>query len=103
MYSDNNIYVKLSEGLCTSFVSTVGVLQGETNSPLLFNLFVNKISEVFDQSCDPVLINNTNQSCLLWSDDLFVVSQSAEGLQNAINHVVVFYASLILQFNSTKN
>ena len=102
MYSDNNIYVKLSEGLCTPFVSTVGVLQGETNSPLLFNLFVNKISEVFDQSCDPVVIDNTNQSCLLWSDDLFVVSQTAEGLQNAIKKVVAFYASLGLQCNSKK-
>ena len=77
-------------------------MQGETNSPLLFNLFVNKISKVFDQSCDPVLINNTNQSCLLWSDDLFVVSQSAEGLQNAINKVVAFYSSLGLQCNTKK-
>ena len=102
MYSENNIYIKLSEGLCEPFVSTVGVLQGETNSPLIFNLFVNKISEVFDDSCDPVMINNTNQSCLLWSDNLFVVSQSAEGLQNAINNVVAFYASLGLQCNSKK-
>ena len=63
---------------------------------------MNKISEVFDQSCDPVVINNTNQSCLLWSDDLFVVSQTAEGLQNAINKVVAIYASLGLQCNNTK-
>ena len=41
MYAGNNIYIKLSEGLCEPFASTVGVLQGETNSPLLFNLFVN--------------------------------------------------------------
>ena len=61
------------------------------------------ISEVFDQSCDPVVINNKQQSCLLWSDDLFVVSQSAEGLQNAINNVVAFYESLGLQCNSNKN
>ena len=43
MYSDNNIYIKLAEGFCHPFVSTVGVLQGETNSPLILNLFVNKI------------------------------------------------------------
>ena len=60
------------------------------------------ISEVFDQSCDPVVINNKQQSCLLWSDDLFVVSQSAKGLQNAINNVVAFYESLGLQCSSKK-
>ena len=103
MYSENQIFVKLSDGLCQPFVSSVGVLQGETNSPLLFNLFVNKISQVFDSSCDPVQINNTDQSCLLWSDDLFVVSQSAEGLQNSINNVVEFYDSLGLKLNSKKN
>ena len=102
MYSENNIYIKLSDGCCDPFVSTIGVLQGETNSPLIFNLFVNKISEVFDDSCDPVLINDTKQSCLLWSDDLFVVSKSVEGLQNAINNVVAFYDSFGLKCYSKK-
>ena len=102
MYSENEIFVKLPEGLCESFVSSAGLLQGETNSPLLFNLFVNKITEIFDQSCDPVIIDQSEQSCLLWSDDLFCVSQSAEGLQNVIDKVFAFYSSLGLQLNSKK-
>ena len=36
------------------------------------------------------------------ADDLFVVSQSAVGLQNAINKVEAFYGSLGLQLNSKK-
>ena len=82
--------------------STVGVLQGEANSPLLFNMFINHISEIFDKSCDPVQIKNIDQSCLLWADDLFVVSKSEIGLQNAINHVSEFYDSLGLQLNTKK-
>ena len=78
IYSKNTVFIKLSEGLCQSFYTTAGVLQGDANSPLLFNMFVNKISGIFDQSCDPVRINHTDQNCLLWSDDLFVCSQSAE-------------------------
>ena len=77
-------------------------MQGEANSSLLFNIFVNKISEIFDQSCEPVQINNIAQSCLLWSDDLFVVSQSAVGLQIAIDKVSRFYSSLGLQLNTKK-
>ena len=88
--------------MCQPFTTTTGVLQGEANSSLLFNIFVNKISEIFDQSCEPVQINNTDQSCLLWSDDLFVVSQSPEGLQISIDKVQKFYASLGLQLNVKK-
>ena len=47
-------------------------------------------------------INNTDQSCLLWSDDLFVCSQSAEGLQCAIDKVQCFYSSIGLQLNTKK-
>ena len=95
-------FLKLSDGLCQSFNTTVGVLQGEANSPLLFNMFVNKISGIFEQSCDPVSINNTDKSCLLWSDDLFVCSQSAEGLQCAIDKVSSFYESIQFQLNTKK-
>jgi len=102
MYTKNQVYIKVSEGLCQPFTTSVGVLQGEINSPLLFNIFVNKISEIFDQSCDPVKINGTDQSFLLWADDLAVFSQSAEGLQSAIDKVSAFYASLGLKINKSK-
>ena len=69
MYSGNQVFIKLSEGLCQPFATTIGLLQGEVNSPLLFNLFVNSISEVFDKSCDPVQISGTDQNCLHWADD----------------------------------
>ena len=102
MYSGNKVFVKLPEGLCQPFSTTVGLLQGEVNSPILFNLFINNISDVFDNSCDPVQISGTDQNCLLWADDLFLVSQSAEGLQRAINKVHLFYLSLGLHLNVSK-
>ena len=102
IYTKNPVYIKISEGLCQPFHTTVGVLQGEAHSLLLFNMFINQISEIFDESCDPVKINNQNQSCLLWADDLFVVSTSEKGLQNAINLVSSFYTSLGLQLNTKK-
>ena len=58
MYNKNNFFVKISDGLCQPFVTTTGLLQGDTNSPLLFNIFVNKITQIFDDSCDPVSFNN---------------------------------------------
>ena len=97
IYNKNQIFVKVSQGICQPFETTKGLLQGETNSPLLFNIFVDKITKVFDQSCDPVSINNTPQSCLLWSDDLLLFSISAKGLQNSIDKMCLFYAPLGLE------
>ena len=64
IYTQNQVFVKVSDGLCQPFTSTVGVLQGEVNSPLLFNLFVNRISKIFDQTCDPVKIGDSDQNCI---------------------------------------
>ena len=102
MYDKNQLFVKVSNGLCQPFKTTKGVLQGSVNYPLLFNIFVDNITNIFDQSCDPVSIDNTPQSCLLWSDDLLLFSTSAKGLQNAIDKMGAFYASLGLDISLKK-
>ena len=102
IYKENQIFVKLSDGLLQPFTTTVGVKQGCVFSPTLFNLYINKICDIFDQSCSPVKINNVNVSCLLWADDLLLVSETSEGLQNAINKMQAFYDELGLQINIKK-
>ena len=102
IYTENQIFVKLSDGLLQPFTTTTGVKQGCIFSPTLFNLFINKICEIFDESCKPVKINNVNVSCLLWADDLLLFSETAEGLQNAINKMNDFYEKLDLKINIKK-
>jgi hypothetical protein len=102
IYTENQIFVKLSDGLLQPFTTTTGVKQGCVFSPTLFNLFINKICEIFDESCKPVKINNVNVSCLLWADDLLLFSETAEGLQNAINKMNNFYEKLDLKINIKK-
>ena len=70
---------------------------------LYYSIFlVNSILKFSYQSCDPVLVNNTEQSCSLWSEDLFCISQTGEGLQNAIYKLISFNSSLGLQLHSFK-
>ena len=102
IYKDNNIFVKLSDGLLQPFTTTISVKQGCVLSPLLFNLYIDKISDIFDQSCSPVKINNKDLNCLLWADDLLLVSESAQGLQNCINKMEKFYNDLDLKINIKK-
>ena len=58
---------------------------------------------IFDSSCDPVSILNEQFSCLLWADDLLILSKSPTGLQNAISKTKVFYDSLGLEINQKKS
>ena len=102
IYSGNKVYVKLADGLFEPFTTTIGVKQGCVFSPILFNICINKICSIFDETCSPVKINNTNMSCLLWADDLLLCSETAEGLQNAINKMSTFYDSLDLKINLKK-
>ena len=84
------------------FLTTVGVKQGCVFSPILFNLFINKICSIFDQSCDPVQLNNLDVNCLLWADDLLLISKSATGLQNSIDKMQHFYTEMGLEINIKK-
>ena len=103
MYTNNKIFVKLSDGLLKPFTTTISVKQGCVLSPILFNLYIDKICDIFDNSCDPVTTNNRDLNCLLWADDLLLISRSATGLQNCINKMYNFYSELGLNINVKKN
>ena len=42
MYTNNKIFVKLSDGLLKPFTTTISVKQGCVLSPILFNLYIDK-------------------------------------------------------------
>ena len=102
MYSNNEIFVKLSDGLLQPFKTTVSVKQGCVFSPILFNLYIEKICQIFDQTCSPVKVNGRDLNCLLWADDLLMVSETAAGLQNCIDKMHSFYTDLGLEINIKK-
>ena len=102
IYKENKVFVKLSDGLLQPFLTTIGVKQGCVFSPILFNLYINKICSIFDKSCFPVKIGNSEINCLLWADDLLLCSETATGLQNCINKMEKYYDSLGLKINLKK-
>ena len=65
--------------------STRGLTQGGVLSPRLFNLFIDDIKQIFDESCDPILLFDSPLSHLLYADDLVLMSNSKAGLQECLN------------------
>jgi hypothetical protein len=73
-YTDSTYSVRTTEGITNSFSSTTGVKQGCNLSPTLSNLYQNDIHDIFDESCDPVNLDDFIFNSLSWADDLVIIS-----------------------------
>ena len=83
MYQGIKCSVKLSNGTTPLFNSYVGLRQGCDLSPMLFNLFINDIFHVFydnSSGCFPVALGKHKLNCLMYADDLLILSETEQGL-----------------------
>ena len=93
LYDNTLSCVKLSGGLTNSFKSSVGVHQGCNLSPILFNIFIDDLIELFspsDHSCFPVKLKSVSLNCLLYADDLLLMSETETGIQNCLYKLYVY-------------
>ena len=74
-YMDNILQIKIDNGLTDEFHSELGVRQGDTLSPNLFKIFINNLVDIFDENCDAVSMGNFNFNCLMYADDVILISQ----------------------------
>ena len=72
--------VKVKGGHLNPISSSLGLKQGGVLSPLLFNIFIDDMEKIFDESCDPVKALKNPLSHLLYADDLSLISSSQSGL-----------------------
>jgi ATP/ADP translocase len=53
----------------------------------LFNVFINDITKHFENNkSTPLKLIDSNISCLLFADDLLILSETKEGLQHRLNN-----------------
>ena len=83
MYQSVRCSIKIGNVLSQSFSTKSGVKQG-CLSPTLFSLFINDLKHNFDESCDQVQIGDCLISCLMYADDIVLLSNSAGGLQKNV-------------------
>ena len=69
---------------------------------MLFNLFLNDLPESFNSSCDPIRIGKTEVSCLLYVDDLSILSETETGHRASINELHSYAKKWQLSVNIKK-
>ena len=80
MYENVSYKIKIKDGYLDPISSNLGLKQGCSLSPMMFNLYIDDIKDVFDSQCDPVTITDTEISHFPYAHDLVIVSLSPEGL-----------------------
>ena len=104
MYTDNLVHIKIDKKLTTVLNPKISVPQCDNLSPNLFKIFINDLPSMFDISDDQVTLGNMNFSCLLYADDLLLLSTSSNGLQQCITKLEHFCDNngLVVNLKKTK-
>ena len=104
MYRNLTYCIKTDDGLSSSFETKIGVKQCCVLSPALFSLYLNDLTKSFEVGCDPVSLGNNGLhiSCLMYADDIVLLSQTANGLQKLLCRLEDFCTRWNLKVNIDK-
>ena len=103
MYRYSKIVVKIGNKMTESFEPEIGVKQGDVLSPNIFKIFLNDFSIILDKEQEnSVSLSDKKISCLLYADDLVILSDNAEDLQNKLNLLDIYCKDWCLKINTHK-
>ena len=103
MYKNDRLCVKVNNKMTDFFTSRVGVRQGDVLSPTLFKLFINDLPNILDDDSVSVTLDKENIPCLLYADDLVLISNTKSDLQHKLNLLNDYCAKWCLEVNIKKN
>ena len=105
IYSSIRSCVKINQNALTELFScNKGIRQGDGLSPILFSLFMNDLPQYFKESKSPgVMLGNRTINCLMYADDLLIISPSPEGLQQSLNVIHRHAQQWKLKVNTKKS
>ena len=103
MYSYSTSCVKINDKLTEFFATKLGVKQGDNLNPNLFKIFINDLPSYLSNTKDPVILDNSPIHCLMYADDIVLLSKSAEGMQEKLDKLSAFCTDWCLDINIKKN
>jgi len=103
MYTNNTCAVRIGKKHTDFFHQSRGVRQGCSLSPTLFNIYINELAKTLEQSTTPgIPLADTEVKCLLFADDLVLLSPTKEGLQQHLDLLHKFSQMWALTVNLAK-
>ena len=85
IYKDDKICIKLGENISSPIQTFMGVRQGCVLSPLLFNIFMSDLPNKLSGDACVSLDSDTKLNCLLWADDIILLSETEDGLKSLLD------------------
>ena len=103
MYENVKSRVKYKNRLSENFECYLGVRQGESLSPFLFSMYLNDVEDEFYlNGIEGIDIHHIKLFLLLYADDITLFSETAEGLQKALNLLSTYCQRWKLTVNTKK-
>ncbi|MCU7800906.1 MAG: reverse transcriptase family protein [gamma proteobacterium symbiont of Lucinoma myriamae] len=103
MYVNNDMCIKINNSQRSSFFSSnVGVRQGDVISPILFNLYVSDLQKFLGTDNDTPVLETTSVNCLMYADDLVLISRSEVGLQRLVDRLSEYCCQWKMEVNTDK-
>ena len=104
MYSVNSAAFKINGGMTKEISINQGVKQGCVLSPTLFNLYMSDFEPSLKDFPDVEVpsLGDTKVTCILWADDILMLSELSLGLQNQLIFLENYAAANLLQVNIDK-
>ena len=101
-YEQQTFQVQWGNARSSSFTTTCGLRQGSLLSPILFNVFMDDLSDKLKESGVGLHIGEEWYNNFMYADDVVLVSPSASGLQNLISTCEQYARSHDVIYNTTK-
>ena len=103
MYRCSRSCIRVDKQVTGMFPIRLGVKQGDNLSPNLFKIFINNLPEYFVSiSDDCVQLGDKSLHCLMYADDIVLLSKSSNGLQQKLNCLENFCNDWCLDVNISK-
>ena len=85
------------------YTTRSGIKQCDSLSPILFNTFIDSVVDILcPLECAAVTLDDILLNCLIYADDVLLISSTALGLQNSMNRLNSYCNKWALEINLEK-